>query len=155
MIMTRSEFYTIGYEGAKPEGFAAALKNAGVAVLLDIRAVAWSRKAGFSKEPLRTLLAAHGIDYVHLKGLGNPRPKPGEPRSFNGFAAHLETAEAQADLVRAAEIVTSRAACLLCFEKNPLECHRNLVAPVLAERTGLAQVDLFVEADPAQLSLLG
>ena len=67
--------YTIGYEGAKPEEFAATLKDAGVSILLDIREVPWSRKPGFSKEPLRKLLGGVNIDYMHLQKLGNPAAK--------------------------------------------------------------------------------
>lgn len=147
--------YTIGYEGAKPEDFVVTLKNAGVMVLLDIREVPWSRKPGFSKEPLRKLLGEHGIDYLHLQKLGNPRSKDSDhARSLARFSTHLKTDEAQDALAHAAEISLTRPACLLCFEKNPRECHRNLVAPALTALTGQKTVDLFVTNNRDQLSLL-
>lgn len=152
--MTHTAFFTIGYEGATPENFTATLQRAGIAVLLDVRDVAWSRKPGFSKEALRASLAAAGIDYLHLKGLGNPRPKPGESRSFDTYLAHLGSAASQADLAQAIAIAKARPACLLCFEKDPLTCHRNLVAPLIAAASGLSRIDLFVEKDPARFSLL-
>jgi hypothetical protein len=45
--------YTIGYEGADVDRFLATLADAGVATVADVRAVALSRKKGFSKNQLR------------------------------------------------------------------------------------------------------
>ena len=47
------QLFTIGYEGADPDRFVTALKGAGVAAIADVRAVALSRKRGFSKNALR------------------------------------------------------------------------------------------------------
>ena len=63
--------------------FLAALKRAGVARVIDIRALPLSRRPGFSKTPLRNALAEEGIGYVHLKALGTPaagREAPGDGR---------------------------------------------------------------------------
>jgi len=59
--------FTIGYEGATMAEFIAALKAAGVSQIIDVRAVASSRRPGFSKNLLRNSLAGEGIDYVHLR----------------------------------------------------------------------------------------
>jgi uncharacterized protein (DUF488 family) len=64
--------FTIGYEGAAMDEFLAALKNAGVERLIDVRALPLSRRPGFSKSPLRSTLEEAGIEYVHLKALGTP-----------------------------------------------------------------------------------
>ena len=64
--------FTIGYEGATMSEFLAALRNAGVERVIDVRAIANSRRPGFSKTPLRNALAEVGIDYVHLRALGTP-----------------------------------------------------------------------------------
>ena len=66
--------FTVGYERAPQAQVIAALKAAGVAVVIDVRAVAASRRAGFSKNVLAASLKAEGIDYVHLKALW-ARPK--------------------------------------------------------------------------------
>jgi uncharacterized protein (DUF488 family) len=44
--------YTIGYEGTDIDGFVATLKAVGVKTLADVRAIALSRKKGFSKMSL-------------------------------------------------------------------------------------------------------
>jgi uncharacterized protein (DUF488 family) len=151
--MTRGVFSTIGYEGAAPAEFTATLQRAGVAVLLDIRDVPYSRKPGFSQTPLAGALRAGGIDYVHLKGLGNPKAgreagKSGDHDAYLAiFGAHLQSAAAVADMARAAEIATARKACLLCFERMPADCHRNIVAARLSALTGLGVEHLFVEKE--------
>ena len=65
--------WTIGYERASSDALLAALKAAGVQVLMDVRDLPLSRRAGFSKSTLRVSLEAEGIEYVHLKGLGTPK----------------------------------------------------------------------------------
>jgi hypothetical protein len=50
------------------------------------------------------------------------------------FRAHIETAEAQAELHALADLVRSgRRVCLLCLEADPAHCHRTLVAEALGE----------------------
>lgn len=51
--MTARRIYTIGYEGATVAEFLAALQSAGVARVIDVRAVPNSRRPGFSKTQLR------------------------------------------------------------------------------------------------------
>jgi len=65
--------FTIGYGGATVDGFIGALRKAGVALVLDIRAAPISRKKGFSKNPLAQHLSEAGIGYRHLRGLGTPK----------------------------------------------------------------------------------
>lgn len=67
------KLFTIGYEGATQADVIARLKTAGVQTLVDVRAVAASRRAGFSKTILGESLKVEGIDYVHLRGLGTPK----------------------------------------------------------------------------------
>ena len=64
--------FTIGYESTTMAEFIAALKDAGVRQVIDVRAVASSRRPGFSKNLLRNSLAEEGIGYVHLRALGTP-----------------------------------------------------------------------------------
>ena len=48
--------FTIGYEGATVAEFLSALQRAGVERVIDIRAIANSRRPGFSKNSLRASL---------------------------------------------------------------------------------------------------
>ena len=144
------DLFTIGYEGAAPERFLTALRAAGVAELVDVRAVAFSRKRGFSKSLLRESLEREGLDYRHYRALGTP--KAGRDAARAGDAATLRriycdevlpSAEAEAALDELTALACSRPVCLLCFERDPAQCHRRLLAERLADR-GLTAVDLFV-----------
>jgi uncharacterized protein (DUF488 family) len=64
---------TIGYEAATLPELIAKLQATGVKVVVDVRAVASSRRAGFSKTMLCASLAAEGISYEHLRSLGTPK----------------------------------------------------------------------------------
>jgi uncharacterized protein (DUF488 family) len=66
------KLFTIGYEQAKPDAVMAELKRAKVKLLVDTRAVAASRKPGFSKRQLAATLDENGISYLHLQKLGTP-----------------------------------------------------------------------------------
>ena len=129
---------TIGYQAATIGSFLDALREAEVGVLADIRAVASSRRPGFSKSRLAANLAEAGIEYVHLRGLGTPAEGRAAARAGRHakmrevFQAHLATAGAQAELQALAELVRGgRRVCLLCFEADPAHCHRSLVAAAL------------------------
>ena len=136
------ELFTIGYQQAKPADFLAALKEAGVGVLLDVREVAWSRRPEFAKRALSDALQVAGIDYVHLKGLGTPKSgraaaKAGDRRGFHAiFAAHAETPEFQSDLAKAADLAAPGGACLMCYERDPNACHRSIVAGLMRDKDG-------------------
>ena len=133
---------TIGYEAATLPVVIARLQAAGVAVVVDVRAVAASRRAGFSKTILRASLAAEGIAYEHLRGLGTP--KPGREAARKGrigemeaiFAAHMATPEAQDAVALAVAIARERPAALLCFEADAAGCHRRIVAGLIHKATG-------------------
>lgn len=133
---------TIGYEAATQDQVISRLKDAGVEVLIDVRAVAASRRAGFSKGVLSASLAAAGIDYVHLRQLGTP--KPGRDAAHHGryaemhaiYEAHLQEPGAQLELAKAAEIAAGRKAALLCYEADHRHCHREIVADRLCAELG-------------------
>ena len=152
MVHMRS-IATIGYEGATVGGFLHALREAGVELLVDVRALASSRRPGFAKTRLAANLAGAGIEYLHLRGLGTPADGRAAARAGRHeemraiFAEQLATAGAQAELDVLAGIVRDgRRACLLCFEAEPAHCHRSLVAAALAARMPL-RVEHLMPAD--------
>ena len=137
---------TIGYQGTTIAAVLQALTEARVELLVDVRAVAGSRRPGFSKTPLAANLRGAGIDYLHLRGLGTPAPGRAAARAGRHeemraiFLKHLEQHEARAELDALADIVRGgRRVCLLCFEADPAHCHRTLVAKALSE---LVPIDL-------------
>jgi uncharacterized protein (DUF488 family) len=133
---------TIGYQAAPQAKVIDALKAAGVEVLIDVRAVAASRRAGFSKGLLSSSLNDAGIDYVHLRELGTPKPgriaaragRTAEMREI--FSAHLEEPGAQLQLAQAIEIASRRRTALLCFCDQHGKCHRAIVADRMATAAG-------------------
>jgi uncharacterized protein (DUF488 family) len=139
---------TIGYEGCTIDGVVATLKEAGAKLLVDVRAVAASRKPGFSKRQLAAALDEAGIRYVHLQGLGTPKAgrdavRAGHPeRMVPIFQEHMTSDRAQAELAMAKDLARDSRACLLCFERDPAHCHRQIVAGLVCEETGQAVTDL-------------
>lgn len=130
---------TIGYEGADLDSFLARIKEARVTVIVDVRAVAVSRRRGFSKTALGTALVSQGIEYVHLRNLGDPKDgreaaRAGYMETFRRiFLAHLATDTAQQGLKELADLVPGQRACLLCYEADHSGCHRTLIIDALAD----------------------
>jgi uncharacterized protein (DUF488 family) len=144
--------HTIGYERATVDEVLAALTSAGVELLVDVRAVASSRRPGFSKTRLAENLGGAGIDYLHLRDLGTPADGRAAARSGRHaemqriFGEHMKTAAATDALHSLVEIVASgRATCLLCFEADPAHCHRTLVADAVAAALPVRVVHLAPE----------
>jgi Domain of unknown function DUF488 len=73
--------FTIGYQQAKPDAVLGELKRAKIDLLVDIRAVAASRRPGFSKRQLAAALDEAGIAYIHLQNSGRLR-KAARPRAL-------------------------------------------------------------------------
>ena len=148
--MPPAELLTAGYEGSAIGPFVEMLRQARVELLIDVRAVAASRKPGFSKRQLAASLDEAGIRYVHLQGLGTPKlgrdaVRAGHPeRMVPIFHAHMESDRAQAELTMARGMARDARACLLCFERDPATCHRRLVAEMVTAATGQRTVDLAV-----------
>lgn len=131
---------TIGYQGTTMPDFLRALRDAGVDIVVDVRAVVSSRRPGFSKNALAAHLDDVGIDYVHLRGLGTPADGRAAAKSGRFadleriYSKHLKTPAATEDLERLAEIVRGgRHVCLLCFEADATHCHRSMVAAALGK----------------------
>lgn len=130
--------FTIGYEGATQSGFIAALQAAGVKRVIDVRAIAASRRPGFSKTVLSNSLAETGIDYVHLRALGTPAAGREAARAGRDadlrriYAGQLELPEAQAQMAILLDRAAERPSALLCYERDPRHCHRTLLVAAAA-----------------------
>lgn len=129
---------TIGYEGALLADFIATLKLAGIEFLIDVRELPQSRRPGFSKNILASNLELQGIGYLHLRALGDPKhgreaARRGDFDEFRSiFAAHMDRPEAMTALAIAGTEAGSHSSALMCFERNPKECHRAIVADRLS-----------------------
>jgi uncharacterized protein (DUF488 family) len=134
---------TIGYERETQGAVIQRLKDAGVELLIDVRAVAASRRAGFSKTLLSASLNDAGIGYVHLRQLGTP--KAGRDFARKGkiaqmhevFEAHMAEPGAQLELAKATEIIAGdKKVALLCYEADAAGCHRTILAHRICEALG-------------------
>jgi uncharacterized protein (DUF488 family) len=145
--------YTVGYEGTDIDRFIATLKAAGVDLLADVRALPLSRKRGFSKNALRSRVEQEGMGYVHLGALGDPKEGRDAARAgrFGQFRKiynqHLSQIEPQKTLRELAMLVKQRPTCLMCFERDPTECHRLIVASQLPK--GVRTFHLYAD-DPSR-----
>lgn len=137
--------YTIGYERSSLERFVETLCAHGVRQVLDIRRLPLSRKPGFAKKALGARLAAEGLAYLHLAELGTPpelraflkaeRDYPQFFAAYRDYLAGLDDA-----LAAAGELARSSPSALLCFERDPHECHRLAVAEALCARDPALQL---------------
>ncbi|MDG2531170.1 DUF488 domain-containing protein [Caulobacter endophyticus] len=139
---------TIGYETDTQGGMIDRLKAAGVELVVDVRAVASSRKAGFSKTLLGNSLQERGIGYLHLRPLGTPKAgrdaaragRTDEMRAI--FADHLQEPDAQLALAQATELARDKRIALLCYEDDPACCHRRILADHIRQALKCEVVDL-------------
>ena len=138
------KLFTIGYEQTPAKSVLDELEQAGVKLLVDVRAVASSRRPGFSKNQLAAGLDERGISYLHLRGLGTP--KEGREAARGGkfallhriYAAHLKTPQAREELDELSALVKKAGpVCILCYERDHLHCHRQWIAEIIEDRDGV------------------
>jgi uncharacterized protein (DUF488 family) len=130
--------HTIGYQQRTGDDLAQALLAARVEFLVDVRAVPMSRKPDFRKNRLAALIEEIGIKYVGMPGLGTPkflRDKLARDSNyeefFERFHDHLKSVQAQIESL--ARLTDRRRVSLLCFERDPAECHRSAIADQVAK----------------------
>lgn len=141
--------FTVGYEQAKPSAVLDELKQAKVDTLVDVRAVAASRRPGFSKRQLSAALDEAGIAYVHLQKLGTPAEgrqaaRAGDRTTLERlYEKHIKKAEPQAELEELVGLIKSgKRIALLCYCRDARSCHRSRIVAHLKDRMRLKVNDL-------------
>ena len=139
--MKTYQLFTIGYEGRDIREFVDRLKTYKVTRLLDVRQVPFSRKKGFSKSALQEILEAENIEYVHLQSLGTPTALRNELKEnkdydhfFDAYGKYLS--KHLGAVKEAYEFLSEGTNCIMCFERHPHECHRQVVAKKIKEYDG-------------------
>ena len=133
---------TIGYEKATPEDFIASLSQAGVEILIDVRDRAQSRRKGFSKTALSEALANAGIEYIHLRELGDPKEGRDAARSgqwekfYKIYGAVLASEKAQSAMELILNLSKAKSVCLLCYERDHKTCHRKCITDEIERTAG-------------------
>lgn len=144
MAAKKKRLFTIGYEQTPARAVLDELERAGVKLLVDVRAVASSRRAGFSKNQLAAGLDERGIAYLHLRGLGTP--KEGRLAARSGqydllhkvYTKHLKTPQAREEMDELSALVKqSGPVCILCYERDHQHCHRHWIAEIIEDRDGV------------------
>ncbi len=122
---------TIGHSNHPIGRFVDLLKSAGVEAVVDVRSIPYSRRfPQFGRERLAQALSAAGILYRYEGAALGGKPKDGA-----GYDALAGRPEFQAALDRLIAGAADATLCLMCAEKEPLDCHRTvLVSRRLAER---------------------
>ena len=139
--------FTIGYAGRNVDEFLSILLEAEVVGVMDVRNTPQSRAYGFSRSHLERNLPRLGLEYVSCRELGIPavdRRSSARDDRASLLAAYQrrvlrEQGEALADLQARAR---QRPLALMCMESDPRDCHRSVLAGILADATGLEVVHL-------------
>jgi len=140
--------WTIGYERVGPAAFVAALQAAKIKTLIDVREIANSRRAGFSKKALMASLSEAGIGYLHMKALGTPKAgreaaRKGDTKTMRRiYEAKLADPESQLALAEMAALAGKGRACIMCLEHEWKDCHRAIVAEHIEAAFGLKPAHL-------------
>ena len=141
--------FTIGYEQARPAAVLDELRRAKIDLLVDTRAVAASRRPGFSKRQLAASLDEAGIGYLHLQKLGTPAEGRAAARSgdtdtlWRIYDKHIRQAEPQEALDKLVGLVKSgKRIALLCYCRDPATCHRSRIVANVKKRMRVKVEDL-------------
>ncbi len=135
------KIYTVGYEGLDIDSFLSLLAENDIETVVDVREMPLSRKPGFSKKSLASVLNLSGREYVHMVDLGCPklvrdryREDGNWKRYTEGFMKHLKT---QDDAIAELSALAATSNCaLLCYEADPNFCHRSMVASAVKDYCG-------------------
>lgn len=146
--------FTIGYEGLDIDTFMSLLAEYDIDTIVDVRERPLSRKPGFSKKSLWSLLNLSGREYVHMVDLGCPklvrdryREDGNWKRYTEGFMKHLRT---QGDAIAELATLAATANCaLLCYEADSNFCHRSMVASAVKDCCGARIVHIKASAKKA------
>jgi uncharacterized protein (DUF488 family) len=132
------DLFSIGHSNIPAERFVALLREAGVDAIADVRSTPFSRRfPWFSGKNLAATLAQYGMTYLpYCDALGG---RPRDAALYCDGVADYEAMARQPDFQMGLDQLLADAAlarvCLMCAEREPLDCHRCLlVARSLAER---------------------
>ena len=157
-----SQLATIGVYGFTLEEFLHTLKDADVRLVLDVRqrrGVRGPQYAWANSKRLQAALAEAGIEYQHHPelapttqlrqlqyreddrlGVGKRSREQLAPEYRERYTSEILD---QADLdAVVAELPDGGAGALLCVERDPVACHRSLVAERIAADYGVSVTDL-------------
>jgi uncharacterized protein (DUF488 family) len=132
------DLFSIGHSNIPAKRFVSLLHDAGAGAIADVRSTPFSRRfPWFSGKNLAATLAQHGMTYLAYGDAlgGRPRDAALYCDGVADYEAMARSPEFQMGLDRLLADVARARVCLMCAEREPLDCHRCLlVARSLAER---------------------
>lgn len=137
--------YSVGYEGLTLDALVERLEGNRVTTVVDVRLNPISRRPGFSRKRLEAALNAAGIAYVHEKALGNPPENRDSFRSGDGedgrarMRAILANGAGDA-LQRVVDLASGDRIAVLCVEREPHRCHRDVITTAAAEKNPAIEI---------------
>jgi uncharacterized protein (DUF488 family) len=139
--MPSFDLFSIGHSNIPAERFAAMLQGSGVSNVVDVRSVPSSRWfPWFSQQALAAQLAGAGIAYTAMGDTLGGRPN--DPSLYREGVADYEAMAKQSGFRRALDqlrgLVAHSRICLMCAEREPLDCHRCLLVGRQLAARGLA-----------------
>ena len=138
----RPPFHTIGHSTRSIDEFVALLREAEVALVVDVRTVPRSRtNPQYNRDALPGTLAPFAIGYEHVAALGGLRGKKRDvPPAINGFwendsfhnyADYAMSEEFRRGLDRLRELGAARRCAIMCAEAVWWRCHRRIISDYL------------------------
>jgi uncharacterized protein (DUF488 family) len=139
---TRARIFTVGHSNRTTSQFIELLDRQKLKLVVDVRTIPKSRhNPQFGQARLRRNLRRHGIEYLHMAGLGGlRRPRPDSENTawrnagFRGFADYMDTPEFEKNLKRLIALSKRKRLSIMCAEALPWRCHRSLIADALLAR---------------------
>jgi uncharacterized protein (DUF488 family) len=134
---------SVGYEGHRDvDAFVTMIASAGVEQLLDVRELPISRKRGFAKTALSEALEQVGVEYRHLKSLGNPKEFRDLYKSGNVAGGRSQYQQFLLEqrfeaLSNLEELLHEKRSALMCVETEQEICHRDVIFDALESQRGL------------------
>jgi uncharacterized protein (DUF488 family) len=136
--MRSFDLFSIGHSNIPVERFVNMLRSAGANTVADVRSTPSSRRfPWFSGKNLASRLQGDGIAYLPFGDTLGGRPR--DPAFYRDGVADYEKMAQQpefcAGLDRLLKLARQHRVCLMCAEREPLDCHRCLlVSRAVAER---------------------
>lgn len=142
MVHENMRVWTLGHSTRPLPELIALLAAHGIQRLADVRTIPRSRKnPQFNADALPAALAASGIEYRHLPGLGGLRHPRKDSKNdgwrnagFRGYADYMQTDAFARALDELIQLARDKPTAIMCAESLPWRCHRSLIADALTVR---------------------
>ena len=135
MFNRKHEVYSIGYQGRDLNEFLDTLEKNKIKVLIDTRNSGFSRKPGFSRNVLREKVEKKGIKFIATPDVGAPkdfRDYLKETGNIGSFFKMYRSHIVKNNLFDQLSVhINGERTCIMCFEKNPYECHRFILSEMI------------------------